>query len=251
MSYVDPIRNTNTVFFYRVFASNTIGDTWDYSDPAINEGASFPVLNLDSGSSNIATFGSTAPSTPAAPTNLSATLQAGPQALLTWTDNSTNESGFVIERSVNGGIFSVLAQVGAGVVTYIDTTISSGSTFTYRVKAVNSAGSSAYSNTASVSLALPAAPSNLTAGSVRKGNNVKVTLTWVDNANNENGFTVQWASDAAFTNLISSASVAVNATTFTTPNLSRGTAYYFRIRSFNASGTSTWVNATPFPINTP
>lgn len=251
MSYLDPIRNTNTVFFYRVFASNTIGDTWDYSDPAINEGASFPVLNLDSGSSNIATFGSTAPSTPAAPTNLSATLQAGPQALLTWTDNSTNESGFVIERSVNGGIFSVLAQVGAGVVTYIDTTISSGSTFTYRVKAVNSAGSSAYSNTASVSLALPAAPSNLTAGSVRKGNNVKVTLTWVDNANNENGFTVQWASDAAFTNLISSASVAVNATTFTTPNLSRGTAYYFRIRSFNASGTSTWVNATPFPINTP
>ncbi|MBE0687739.1 MAG: multicopper oxidase domain-containing protein, partial [Anaerolineaceae bacterium] len=251
MSFIDQIGNTNTVFFYRVFASNTIGDTWDYSDPNLNEGASFPTLNLDSLYSNVATFGSTAPSTPTAPSNLSASLQAGPQALLTWTDNSTNESGFVIERSVNGGVFSVLGQVGTGIVSFTDTTISAGSTFTYRVKAVNSAGSSAYSNTASVSLAVPAAPSNLTAGSVRKGNNVKVTLTWVDNANNENGFTLQWATDAAFTNILSSASVAVNATTFTTPNLSRGTAYYFRIQSFNASGTSTWVNATPFPINTP
>ncbi len=251
MTYVDRIGNTNTVFFYRVFASNTIGDTWDYSDPNLNNGAAFPTLNLDSAPSNVATFGSTAPSTPAAPSNLSATLQAGPQALLTWTDNSTNESGFVIERSVNGGTFSVLGQVGAGIVSFTDTSITAGSTFTYRVKAVNSAGSSAYSNTASVSLAVPSAPSNLTGGTVRKGNNVKVTLTWVDNANNENGFTVQWASDAAFANIISSASVQLNATTFTTPNLARGTSYYFRIRSFNASGTSVWVNATPFPIITP
>jgi hypothetical protein len=251
VSFIDPIGNDKSVYFYRVLASNTIGDTWDYSDPNLNEGASFPTLNLDSGYSNVTTFGSTAPSTPAAPTNLTATLQAGPQALLTWTDNSNNESGFVIERSVNGGIFSVLAQVGTGITSYTDSTISAGSTFTYQVKAVNSAGSSAYSNTATVSLSLPAAPSNLTAGSVRKGNNVKVTLTWVDNAINENGFTVQWTSDPTFNTIISSATVAVNATTFTTPNLSRGTAYYFRIRSFNASGTSTWVNATPFPINTP
>ena len=251
MSYVDPIRNTNTVFFYRVFASNTIGDTWDYYDPAINEAVGFPVLNLDSAYSNIATFGSTAPSTPAAPTNLTATLQAGPQALLTWTDNSTNETGFVIERSVNGGIFSVLGQVGTGIVSFTDPTISAGSTFTYRVKAVNSAGSSAYSNTASVSLAVPAAPSNLTAGSVRKGNNVKVTLTWVDNSNNENGFRVQWASDSGFTNILMTTTAAVNATTFTTSNLKRNTAYYFRIQSFNDSGVSAWVNASPFPITTP
>jgi FtsP/CotA-like multicopper oxidase with cupredoxin domain len=251
VSFTDPIGNTKSVYFYRVVASNTIGDTWDYSDPNLNEGASFPTLNLYSIYSDVATFGTAALTPPAAPTNLTATLQVGPQAMLTWIDNSNDETGFVIERSVDGSIFSILAQVGTGITSYTDSTISAGSTFTYRVKAVNSAGSSTYSNTATVSLALPAAPSNLTAGVVRKGNNVKVTLTWVDNASNENGFTVQWASDAAFTNLISSASVAVNATTFTTPNLARGTAYYFRIRAFNDAGVSAWVNALPFPIVTP
>jgi hypothetical protein len=251
VSYTDPIGNTKDVYFYRVFASNTIGDTWDYSDPNLNEGASFPTLNLDSIPTDVATFGSTAPTPPAAPTNLSASLQAGPQALLTWTDNSKDETGFVIERSLDGVVFSVLAQVGSGVVSYTDSTISTGSTFTYRVVALNSAGSSVYSNTASISLAAPAAPSNLTAGAVRRGNNARVTLTWVDNSVNENGFTIQWASDAGFTNILMTTIASVNATTFTTSNLNRNTDYFFRIQAFNASGVSAWVNASPFPIRTP
>jgi FtsP/CotA-like multicopper oxidase with cupredoxin domain len=251
VSYTDPIGNTKDVYFYRVFASNTIGDTWDYSDPNLNEGASFPTLNLDSIPTDVATFGSTAPTPPAAPTNLSALLQAGPQALLTWTDNSKDETGFVIERSLDGVVFSVLAQVGSGVVSYTDSTISTGSTFTYRVAALNSAGSSVYSNTASISLAAPAAPSNLTAGAVRRGNNARVTLTWVDNSVNENGFTIQWASDAGFTNILMTTIASVNATTFTTSNLNRNTDYFFRIQTFNASGVSAWVNASPFPIRTP
>jgi hypothetical protein len=255
VSFNDPIGNTKTVYFYRVLASNTIGDTWDYSDPAINEGASFPTLNLDSTYSNVATFGSVVSETPATPTNLTAALQTGPAVLLTWTDNANNETGFVIERADNGGAFNLLATIPArnntGSVSYTDSTVVAGSAYQYRVAAVNSAGSSLFSNTASISLAVPAAPSNLTAGAVRKGNNVKVTLTWVDNANNENGFIIQWASDAAFANILSSATVAVNATTFTTPNLSRGTAYYFRIQAFNDAGSSIWVNATPSPIITP
>lgn len=255
VSFIDPIGNDKSVYFYRVVASNTIGDTWDYSDPNLNEGASFPTLNLDSAYSNIATFGTVVSETPATPTNLTAALQTGPAVLLTWTDNANNETGFVIERADNGGDFTTLnlvpARTNTGSVSYTDATVVAGSSYQYRVAALNSAGSSLYSNIASISLTVPAAPSNLTAGSVRKGNNVKVTLTWVDNANNENGFLVQWASDAAFVNLISSASVAVNATTFTTPNLARGSVYYFRIRAFNDAGVSAWVNAIPFPIVTP
>jgi predicted phage tail protein len=45
--------------------------------------------------------------------------------------------------------------------------------------------------------------------------------------------------------------VAANVTTFTTANLSRGTRYWFRVRANNQLGSSTWVNATPFPLNTP
>ena len=48
----------------------------------------------------------------AAPTGLTATLQSGPQVGLTWTDNATNETGFVVERAVGAGAFSTLATVG-------------------------------------------------------------------------------------------------------------------------------------------
>jgi len=254
-THTDPIGNTNSVFFYRVQANNLVGDTWDYSDPNLNEGAGFPTLQIDSAFSNTASTGDAPPETPAAPTNLTAALQSGPQVMLTWTDNATNESGFVIERSDNGGVFSVLATVGpknnTGSVSYADTTVLAGNTYQYRVAAVNAAGLSPYSNTVSIALTIPAAPSNLTAGAVRRGNNAQVTLTWVDNANNETGFTIQWASDAAFTNILMTTTAAVNSTTYTTSNLARNTSYYFRIQAFNTAGTSAWVNATPFPITTP
>jgi Ca2+-binding RTX toxin-like protein len=44
-----------STYVYRVLASNTVGDTWDYSDPEINEGASFPTMTVDSAYSNEAT----------------------------------------------------------------------------------------------------------------------------------------------------------------------------------------------------
>ena len=44
-----------TTYEYRVFASNTVGDTWDYTDPAINEGAAFPTTTVDSALSNTIT----------------------------------------------------------------------------------------------------------------------------------------------------------------------------------------------------
>jgi predicted phage tail protein len=82
-------------------------------------------------------------------------------------------------------------------------------------------------------------------------NNDRVTLTWTDNANNETGFTVQRATNAAFTAGLTTSNVAANTTTFTTGNLPRNTSFYFRVQAVNATGTSAWVNATPFPIITP
>ncbi|MBE0598144.1 MAG: multicopper oxidase domain-containing protein [Desulfuromonadales bacterium] len=255
VAYIDPIGNTNQTFYYRVLANNLVGDTWDYSDPNLNNGASFPTLLLASAYSNVATFGTATTNTPAPPSNLTATLQPGPQVLLAWTDNANNETGFVIERAVGNGAFAAYATVGArnntGSVNYTDTAVVPGSSYTYRVMAQNSAGSSPYSNVSSVSLTVPQAPSSLTAGAARQGGNARITLTWVDHANNETGFILQRATDAAFTANLVSTTLAANATTFNTGNVARNTAYYFRIQAINGAGPSAWVNATPFPITTP
>jgi hypothetical protein len=101
-----------------------------------------------SGWSNTASA-TTAALTPAAPTGLVATALSRSQIRLTWTDASSNETGFRIERSTNGTSFSQIASVGAGVTSYTSTGLSKNRTYWYRVRAYNAAGNSSYSNTAS------------------------------------------------------------------------------------------------------
>jgi len=182
------------------------------------------------------------------PTNLRAAVQTGPQVLLTWTDNSNIETGFVVERSTNGGAFAQIAapgpRGGTGTVTYTDATVVLGNTYAYRVKAMRGTVSSAYTNTATISVSTPAAPTNL-AGSLAGR---RVTLTWTDNSNNETGFTVQQANNSAFTGATST-NVAANTPTWRSGNLARRTTYWFQVRSYNGLGTSAWSNV--FSITTP
>ena len=88
---------------------------------------------------------------PNAPSTLSARL-ASKKKLVTlhWTDNSTNESGFYIERAQTSTtpVFTQIAQVDANVTSYAST--ESAGTWSYRVRAWNSAGTSAYSNTVTI-----------------------------------------------------------------------------------------------------
>jgi hypothetical protein len=85
---------------------------------------------------------------PAAPSNLTAT-PGKKSVTLNWTDNSSNETGFKIERSTDGVNFSQITTTGANVTSYKNVSLTSGTTYYYRVRATNAAGDSAYSNTAS------------------------------------------------------------------------------------------------------
>ena len=86
---------------------------------------------------------------PTAPTDLTAAAASRSQINLTWTDTSGNESGFRIERSTNGTNFQQLVTVGANVTSFANTGLSRDRTYSYRVRAYNSVGSSPYSNVAS------------------------------------------------------------------------------------------------------
>lgn len=86
----------------------------------------------------------------------------GPSLTLTWTDNSANEDGFRIERSIDGEEFVEIGTVAADIISYTDVNLQPGRTYAYRVRAYNDAGASEYSNTATRTLpALPAAPTEL------------------------------------------------------------------------------------------
>ena len=85
-SYSDTSVTTNTLYNYRVKATNAMG-TSDYADIASSttpgEGGG----------------GGGAPTAPAAPSSLNASAISSSQVDLTWVDNSTSETAFVIERS--------------------------------------------------------------------------------------------------------------------------------------------------------
>jgi hypothetical protein len=90
---------------------------------------------------------------PAAPTNLSidssAALASSSHLSLKWTDNSNNETSFLIERSTDGKNFTQVASVGVNVTTYKDVGLAAGTKYYYRVRASNANGNSAYTNVAS------------------------------------------------------------------------------------------------------
>jgi hypothetical protein len=68
---------------------------------------------------------------------------------LNWADNSSNESGFKIERSTDGTNYSLLTTTAANVTSYSNTGLSAATKYYYRVRATNSAGDSANSAVAS------------------------------------------------------------------------------------------------------
>ena len=151
-SYVDVIGNTKNVYEYNVYAINTVGDTWDYSNPALNNlapGAGFPTITVDSqgGTQQMATL--------TAPTDANATATIANKktatVTVTWKDTSSTETGFLVQRSTtaNFSLNVVNATVGPNVTT-LNQSVPRAQTFYYRVLAFDNAKQSAWSNTATV-----------------------------------------------------------------------------------------------------
>lgn len=229
---------------------------------------------------------------PAAPTNVTFTLSGnGNNRIYTvnWTDNSKNETAFVIERRIvnSGAAWSVLATVaserfnvvpfvktgvgaGTGSRSYVDRIGNTRNVYEYRVTAVNVVGDVwDYSNpafnqipagggwpTLTIKSAGPAdppvppvaAPTNLAASVAAKNKKTaNVTLTWTDNANNETGFLIQRADNAAFSAGVVNATVGADVRTLT-QGVTPGKTYYYRVHAFNATTQSGWSNTATVPV---
>ena len=91
---------------------------------------------------------------PAAPSGLGASSVSTTGSTLSWTDSDQLETGFVIERKTGaGGVWAQIATPAANSVTYSDSGLTAGTVYYYRIKAINGAGDSAWSNEANAQTA--------------------------------------------------------------------------------------------------
>lgn len=188
-------------------------------------------------------------STPAAPTQLSLNSTTSNQINLTWIDNSSNETGFKIERAFSNatpfspgtgpGEFTVLVTTLVNATNYADTNLSANTLYYYRISAVNSGGSSVVSaimntRTAIAATAPPIAPSEVVATSVAPS---LVNIRWTDNSTNETNFRVERSSNNGVTFAVV-ASVTANSGLVQDINLIESTSYTYRVRAINGAGES-------------
>ena len=175
-----------------------------------------------------------------APGGLNASALGSGSIGLAWSDNSADETGFRLERSLDGSNWSLRANLGANVTGYTDTGLASNTTYLYRVRAFNATETSGWSNVASATTdpLPPAAPSNLGATAMSES---RIDLAWQDNANNESGYRVDRSTNQV--NWTTIANLGANATTYSNTGLSAATTYYYRVSANNSAGSSAYASA--------
>jgi rhamnogalacturonan endolyase len=123
----------NTLVLNIISGSGSIGSY-------LNPGCAFDAVELD--------YPDTGPSLPAAPSSLIAKFITSSQIYLAWSDNSTNEINFLVERSLDNVSYTLVGAVTTGITNFIDASSPAGATLYYRVRSANPTGNSPYSNVA-------------------------------------------------------------------------------------------------------
>ncbi|MCY4233803.1 MAG: fibronectin type III domain-containing protein, partial [Bacteroidetes bacterium] len=212
----------------------TAGTARHYRVRAINSAGS-------SGWSNTANATTASPTAtvPGVPTSLTATASGQTIINLSWTAPTSNGgaaiSGYRIEVSTNGGSsFSQLVASQSGT-SYSHTGLTAGTARHYRVRAINSVGSSVWSNTANATTASPTAtvpgvPTSLTA--TASGQTI-INLSWTAPTSNGgaaiSGYRIEVSTNggSSFSQLVASHST----TSYSHTGLTAGTARHYRVRA--------------------
>ena len=198
---------------------------------------------------------------PGAPTSLTATPGNG-QVALSWSAPGSNGgaaiSNHVVERRTGStGTWTTVTHSAAITGTnYTVTGLTNGTAYNFRVKATNESGAGAMSNVANATPAAtaPGAPTGLgaTAG------NQQVRLSWTAPSSNGgaaiSNHVVERRTGSTGTWSTVTHSTAITGTNYTVTGLTNGTAYNFRVKATNESGTgamSNVVSATPAAATAP
>ncbi len=218
-SFTDTVPSATTTYAYRVVAFNAAGD---------------------SVSNNL----SLAATPPNAPSNLTATASAlsayAPTITLRWANPTTGSGAdsLTLVRATNSTFSSGLTTVTvtAGATSYVDKTVARTTRYYYRIRGENSAGASAWSNTANALTPdqLLMAPYSLR---VSARTRTSISLAWTNPTITapRTGIYAQFSSVGSSGPWTTRATLAPNTQSYTWANLPSGRQYWFRLVAFDAT----------------
>lgn len=224
--FVDTGLTPSTFYVYRVRAYNPSGDS-AYSNISADTTRTGPTVTI-----------------PSAPSFLIATPVSTDQVIVTWNDNSDDETSFHLERAgSSSGPWLPIANLQADTITHRDSGLAASTTYFYRVRARNAAGDSGFSNVGSATTGAPAtvrpsAPSGLSANAKSSS---QIDVSWRDNSDNESGFRVERGPGFGGPWTIV-ATLAAGSQSFQNTGLGGSTFYVYRVQAFNAAGPSSYSN---------
>ncbi len=160
---------------------------------------------------------------PAAPSSVTASGASASQINLSWQNNYGGVLGFLLERETGtSGNWTQIATLATGTTTYQDTSLQANSSYSYRLRAYNTAGNSPYSAVAAGATLMPVpdAPSGLSASAISAS---QINLSWQNNATNAQGVFIerQTGSSGSWTQI---ANVAAGTTSYQDTSLAANSA---------------------------
>ena len=236
-SYTVPSLTNGTTYTFRVRAVNARGN------------------GIESDESNPVTPSTSGPTVPLAPTNVTA-VRGNAQVSLSWT--SGGDGGAAITRweyqqkagGGNYGTWTAISNSDPWTTSHTVTTLTNGTQYRFKVRAVNSVGDGASGESnAATPATVPGAPTGLAVATDGEGH-AKVMLEWT--APSDNGgaavteYWVQWKSGSQ--EFSTSRQARTQYTAHTVTGLTDDTAYTFRVQAVNAVGKGAWsgtVTGTP------
>jgi regulation of enolase protein 1 (concanavalin A-like superfamily) len=173
---------------------------------------------------------------PSGPTNVEVTSYRTDRLVLDWRDVS-GDAGYRIERSLDGSTWTAVGTVGVNVPSYTNTSLATGTVYSYRVVPLSPLGDGVASGIAVGSTRL----ATVTGLTVTATTSTSVALSWTAVAG-ANQYRVERSADGVtFTSIANT-----SGTSFTNNGLTALTEYYYRVIGVNSLTESGAASATAF-----
>ncbi len=216
--YIDSVVVPNNQYHYRIRSFNRFDES-DYIEISI-------VLN---------------PQSIIVPSELRTNLTPEHRVQITWRDNSNNELGFILQKMSSSEVeFALLDSIPSGTNIYLDSNLTEGSLYKYRIKAFNTFTESEYSNLDSVYIPFEMihAPDELAAA---LDSSMFVKLNWMDNSSNEFGFAIE-RKKSGESEFVLIDSTSNDSTFYLDVSITENGTFDYRVFAFNHDTTSDYSN---------